>query len=133
MGKLGHLDKQLVQRRDDWVDRVRKLVKTIATWSASEEWQVDHDEKTIHEELLGEYQVPVAVVHVPGGQLQIQPVALHVVGADGRVDIEAYPTLNRVKLVGYEGGWRIYTDSNVPLHADWEQGTFVRLAQELLA
>jgi hypothetical protein len=133
MSKPDKRDEHWVQRRDDWIERTQHLVNDIVEWSESQDWEVNIDTKTIHEELLGEYEVPVASVHVPGGQLQVQPVALHVIGADGRVDLEAYPTLNRVKLVGHEDGWQIYTDSNIPLHAEWKQETFIQLAQELLA
>lgn len=60
-------------------------------------------------------------------------VALHVVGGDGRVDLEGYPTLSRVKLIGTPGGWTIMTDSNVPLRLPWNADTFRQLAEDLVA
>jgi hypothetical protein len=60
-------------------------------------------------------------------------VGLHIVGGDGRVDIEGYPTLNRVKLIGVPGGWTIMTDSNVPLRVPWNAETFHQLARDLVS
>jgi len=36
-------------------------------------------------------------------------------------------------LLGRGEDWLIMTDSRVPLHADWNEKTFVRLAPELVA
>jgi hypothetical protein len=65
--------------------------------------------------------------------IHVIPVAQHVVGADGRIDIEAFPALNRVKLIGRGEQWVIYTDSNIPLRQPWNAETFVQLAQDLTA
>ena len=46
--------------------------------------------------------------------------------------IEAFPTLNRVKLIGRGADWEIYTDSNVPLRQLWGAETFAQLAGDLL-
>ena len=55
-------------------------------------------------------------------------------GGDGRVDVEVYPTLSRVRLDGADdGGWVIMTDSNVPLRLPWNGDTFRQLAQDLVA
>ena len=60
---------------------------------------MEREDKTIREKLLGQYVVPLLRMVVPGGELQLNPIALHVSGGDGRVDLEALPTLSRVKLV----------------------------------
>lgn len=122
------------QRRDEWVDRVRRLVEQVAGWAQGQGWKADHDTKQVREELLGAYTVPTLRVRPPGGELALEPVGAHIAGGDGRVDLEAYPTLNRVKLIGETGGgWRIITDSNVPLREPWDEQTFAQLAKDLLA
>ena len=54
-------------------------------------------------------------------------------GADGRVDLEAWPSLNRVRLVPAADQWKFITDSNVPLDSPWGSDAFVRLAKHLTA
>jgi hypothetical protein len=121
------------QRRQDWVSRVVALVDQVEQWCAAAGWAVERDEKTIREKLLGEYVVPQLRVKAPGGELQLNPIGLDVIGGDGRVDLEAYPTLARVKLIGVNGTWSLMADPNVPLRRPWTSETFVELAQDLLS
>ena len=69
----------------------------------------------------------------PDGELLLEPVALFVRGARGRVDLEAFPSQSRVKLLLDNGTWQIMTDSNVPLRQPWTEDTFVQLARDLLS
>lgn len=120
-------------RRQEWITRVNGLADQIRTWAVAEGWQVQQGSKTIQEPQLGEYQVPVLTIRLPGGELMINPIGLHIVRGGGRVDIEATPTLNRVKLIGSNGTWIVMTDSNVPLRMDWTAQRFAELARDLLA
>jgi hypothetical protein len=124
---------QFDQRRENWVLRTRSLADQVSQWCQAEGWKVEEEEKTIQEDLLGTYHAPTLRIHVPGGELLLNPIALHVVGGNGRVDLEAFPTLARVKLIGIPDGWRIMTDSNVPIRQPWNQKNFVQLAHDLLS
>jgi hypothetical protein len=121
------------QRREEWVRRVNDLTSDVERWALAEGWSAHRHTTRLKERLLGDYTVPTLQIRMPGGELYLKPVALHVVGGDGRVDLEAWPTLNRVKLVGRGGGWQIITDSNVPLHEEWGRDAFVRVANDLQA
>ena len=107
-------------------------------WSQAAGWAVEVERTAIEERLYGRYEASAARVQLPKGDLPeravlIMPVALEVKGGDGRVDLEGYPTLSRVMLLGDDGGWIIMTDSNVPLRLPWNEGTFRQLAQDLVA
>lgn len=121
------------QRRDEWIGRVADLITQVDEWSQAEGWNVERQRKIVQEKLLGAYEVDALVIRLQGGEIHVKPIALHVVGADGRVDIEAFPTLSRIKLVGVAGGWQIMTDSNVPLREPWNRETFVQLVHDLLS
>jgi hypothetical protein len=132
------LTPELQARRDDWVRRVTALVEQIAEWSREARWRVELGRESIDERLLGRYEAPTARVTLPPGDLperavMVVPVGLHVAGGDGRIDLEGYPTLSRVKLIGVREGWTIMTDSNVPLRLPWNADTFRQLAQDLVA
>ena len=124
---------QLQQRRDEWISRIEAMAEMIGGWAKAEGWQIRFDRKTLDEELLGSYIVPTLIITMPGGELSMNPIALHVAGGNGRIDLEAFPTLSRVKLIGIASGWQIMTDSNVPLRAPWNRETFAQLARDLLA
>jgi hypothetical protein len=119
------------QQRDQWIARVEALVTQVTEWSIAEGWTVERAPKTIREKLLGTYDVSKLHVKLPGGELILEPIGIQVPGEDGRVDLEAFPTLNRVKLIGGQE-WRIITDSNVPLRLPWNRETYAQLAHDLL-
>lgn len=121
------------QRRQEWVARVNALADQVQQWCEAEGWGVEREEKPIREKAFGQYVVPLLRITAPGGELHLNPIALHVIGGDGRVDLEAFPTLSRIKLVGENGHWKIMTDSNVPLRRPWDPQTFVELAHDLLS
>jgi hypothetical protein len=132
------LTPELQDRRDEWVRRLTALVDQITEWSQQAGWRVEIGRQTINERLLGEYEAPVAHVTLPPGDLPeravlVVPIALHVPGGDGRVDLEGHPTLSRVRLIGAGNDWIIMTDSNVPLRVPWNRETFQQLAQDLVA
>jgi hypothetical protein len=120
------------QQRDQWIARVEALVTQIAEWSVAEGWTVERGQKTLREKLLGSYEAPRLQIKLPGGELLLEPIALQAGGGDGRVDLEAFPTLSRVKLIGGPE-WRIITDSNVPLRLPWNRETYAQLAHDLLS
>ena len=124
---------QSLHLREDWLARVRALEDQIAAWAVQQQWSVEQFDHPVQERLLGAYSAPAIRVRLTGGELEIIPVALNASGADGRVDVKAYPTLSRVKLIGTAQGWQIMTDSNVPIRLPWTEETFVQLAHDLLA
>lgn len=120
-------------RRDQWIARVEALVEQLEAWASAQGWATARTDRIVNERLLGQYTVPALRIRLPAGEVHILPVGLNVVGASGRVDMEAFPTLNRVKLVGQDDAWQVYTDSNVPLRQPWNAETFVQVANDLLA
>ena len=134
MPKAG-LDKHLKSRLRDWTSRVESLATQVKGWAEKEHWPVHESERDVTEEHLGTYAVPVLRIRVldAGGEVHLDPVGLHIIGGDGRVDLSAFPSLNRVKLIGAEKEWQVYTDSNVPLGKPWSRKTFVDLARDLAA
>ena len=124
---------QKTSRIQEWQAAVNAAMNDAQQWSEQEGWLVRREEKTAHEELLGDYVVPMLHIRVSDGELLVNPVGLHVIGADGRVDLEGWPSLNRVKLIRRQGQWQLFTDSNVPLRRPWTKETFAELAKDLVA
>jgi hypothetical protein len=133
MKTTAEMQAQLKSRREAWIARVTSLANQVSEWSVAEGWKVERHEKEITEEFLGTYRVPEVVVRLDIGELIIAPVALHIAGGNGRVDLEAVPTLARVKMVGAGIGWKLFADPNVPLRVDWNRENFVQLARDLLS
>src|SRR5205823_1345349 len=119
--------------RERWTQTVQSLCDQVTAWSESQGWQVARKEMEITEELLGAYAVPMLVIQTSHGALMLEPVARLVMGAQGRIDLYAYPTLFRVMLLrnSRDGRWMIRTDSGIFLRQPWNEETFLSLAADL--
>ena len=121
------------RRPERWKNRVDLLVDQIESWAKDVGWKADRDTKLAAEWLPKGCPAPALVVRMRRGELQVRPVPFDDRGTHGRVDLEGYPTMNRVSLLWRRGTWEIMTESNVPLRAPWGAGTFVQLAKDLVA
>jgi hypothetical protein len=113
-----------------WVTRVNELAALISEWSRLEGWTVEAGTKRVSEEGIGDVDLPRLEVTMPEGRILFEPIG-RTLGGGLRVDLEGWPTLSRVKIMGDE--WRIVTDSNVPLRVPWNRDSFVQLAHDLVA
>jgi hypothetical protein len=132
---------------DEWTGLVNALAEQISTWASEEAWSVEKDQKQVDEGPFGVYKVPVLTLEVPdrrrfnsrwfrlpGGRLILEPIARNFPG-NGIVELYAYPTLYRVRLIlrSEAASWEVLTDSGIPLHQEWNKENFVTLANDLLA
>lgn len=119
--------------RQAWIDRVENLLSQVRGWAEEEGWLVTVAEKQITERVLGDYVVGELFMKTPQGHLVLEPVARSVSGADGRVDLYAWPSLNRVILIRRQDRWVVRTDSGVNWPRPWGRDCFVELARGLTA
>jgi hypothetical protein len=121
------------QKRDHWIALVSSLMDDIVRWCEQHGWSVIRSTKRVSEEHIGEYEVPALTIHTPAIQLHIDPVGLNIIGAQGRVDILAYPSLNRLLLVRKDDQWMLFTESRVAWPQDWGSETFAKITRSLAA
>jgi hypothetical protein len=119
------------QKRDDWLAKLRDLMDSIKSWAEQRRWFVDEQEKTIEEDHIGQYGVPTLFIQAPSGKIHVEPIGCNIIGAQGRVDIESFPSLNRLLLVLVNGKWKIKTDSRVDWPEPWSEQSFVNLVKAL--
>lgn len=122
---------------DEWRQIVDKLEEEITDWCENQGWAVTQTETHVIDARpqFGYYVIPSLSIetHTSENRLIVDPMA-HALDGTGMIRVYAWPTLYRVRLL-YRGGtakWEILTDSRIPLHEDWNETTFVRLAQDLL-
>jgi hypothetical protein len=121
------------QLRSEWLKVVDALAHQVRGWAAKKGWSVTDEQREVNEERLGVYQVPVLQIDTPRGQVILEPIARDVAGADGRVDLYAWPTHFRVKLLrSGDESWYVRTDSGINWPHPWREETFVELAEGLL-
>jgi hypothetical protein len=113
-----------------WVTRANELAAMISDWSRLEGWTIESETKLLSEKGIGDFQVPRLEITMPEGRVIFEPIG-RTFGGGLRIDLEGWPTLSRVKVMGDD--WRIITDSNVPLRVPWNRESFVQLAHDLVA
>jgi len=104
---------------------------SIKSWAEQRRWFVDEQEKTVEEDHIGRYTVPTLFIQAPGGKIHVEPIGCDIIGAEGRVDIESFPSLNRLLLILVNGEWKIKTDSRIDWPEPWSEQSFVNLVNAL--
>ena len=118
-------------KRENWIQLVKDLTKKIKKWAKSEEWVVSDQQKNISELHLGQYKIPTLLIQTPNGTIQIDPIGCNIVGAEGRVDILSFPSLNRIILIRIENKWQVKTDSRIDWPKPWGKKTFIDIVSKL--
>ena len=133
MSAAGPISPSEVDReRDAWVRTVDALLADVERWSRQRNWLVARQPKTIDDDNgFGPYQTEVLFVQCGQGRVYLDPIGRFVARADGRVDLCAFPSLNRVMLLRRGDTWRVMTDSGVAWPKPWGDETFAELALEL--
>ena len=116
-----------------WRERLASLTAEVRRWAESEKWPVSAEEKAIEEPGLPPYAATLLHIQTPQGRVDLEPIAFRVLGTGGRVELAAWPSLNRVSLQAKNGSWVVWTDSNIPWPKPWGRDTFIELARELAA
>ena len=120
-------------KKTEWQKSIKELVDDICLWARDNDWIVVQHEKSITEDHLGTYQVPELNIKIPGGHLIVEPIGRNIIGAEGRVDIYAFPTLQRILLVRDHNNWSVKTADFVNWPQSWNKETFIDLAKNLIS
>ena len=78
-------------KRDGWIKAVNDLYTTIEDdflEAAKEDVQIDHQEKVVKENNIGEYTIKELILRVGDEQVIFSPKGTNIVGAKGRIDVE---------------------------------------------
>ena len=116
----------------EWTRLVGELIDQIRQWATDQGWQVNVQEIERQESELGTYATHRLDIQGPRGHLVVEPKARYVMGADGRVDLYAWPSLNRLLIVRAGDQWKLHTASGVDWPAPWGRDTFVNVGTELM-
>jgi hypothetical protein len=124
---------QLGNGRSEWVEAANKQADAVRRWAEEEGWDVELSSGDGFESAPGEHGIPVLTIRTPEGRVVFEPVAREILGATGRIDLYAWPTLFRVMLIRrLDGNWIIRTESGLNWPHEWNRETFLELAEGLV-
>jgi hypothetical protein len=120
--------------RAEWLHTIEQILGEIEHWAHDAGWLVSRSRRTIQEDSIGTYDAPILQVKTPPGNLIVEPIAYSIFsGVKGRIDLYAWPSMHRVRLVKVDDQWRVRTDSGINWPKPWGRETFLELANELTA
>ncbi|MBM4032425.1 MAG: hypothetical protein FJ291_11640 [Planctomycetes bacterium] len=115
-----------------WLAVVDKLMSDIERWAKEKEWLAARLEpKLVTERSAGTYSVSDLRIRTNSGVLDVAVVGREISGAEGRVDLVAFPTMDRFMLIRTRGRWVVETDLGFPWPKKWGKATFLELARML--
>jgi hypothetical protein len=117
----------------EWRGALGRLFDEVEKWSTSQGWAVRRDPKRVKEGILGEYDVPVMLIHTPQNNRYIlDPTARVVVGdATGRVDLCFMPSYDSAVIVRIDGIWYVLPERPGERRRRWTRRTFLNVAARL--
>ncbi len=118
------------EQRDDWVAAVEQVVSDAEAWAMEQHWLVHRGPKTITEDRIGSYEVPVLLIQAPAGRFVIDPIARYVIGASGKIEFCVFPSYDYVMIIRTEAGWQFETNPKT-VSRPWSKQTFFEVVSEL--
>jgi hypothetical protein len=127
-------------KRDRFESEVEVLYSNVEAWSKNEKWNVQREPWIAPSTpVLRAKGIDSLAITLPNadGALLLQPIGHDIAGADGRIDLLAYPSSNRVRLLLMVDAttnvarWVARTDSGIDWPYDWNENTFKQLALAL--
>ena len=77
--------------RKDWVEKVRKLIVTVADWAERQDWATRKIVKEVEDPQIGNYVAPALLLQHETVRLFLEPTGLDATGQDGFVDFYRMP------------------------------------------
>lgn len=116
-----------------WQHKCLALAAEVRAWSEEQGWRVTAEPQSIAENGTPSYEVTALTIELPEGEVRLEPVSIGWRGRGGRVELAAWPSLHRVRLMDRDGQWVIMTGSGIAYPMPWSRDTFFHLARELAA
>jgi hypothetical protein len=117
--------------RAEWTGNVEEFIRQAEEWGRARDWAIRRYPKEGKDALLGRYQVPQLLVHLPEARVMLDPVGRFVAGGTGLVDLYAMPSLAGRSVVRREQGWRLLPDKATGRVKDWSEEVFDSVVREL--
>jgi hypothetical protein len=101
--------KRLVDARHAWLDRLGKLVGSLAQWATEFGWSTKIIEKKMEDPEIGNYKAPALLMQEELVRILLEPVARSAPGTEGLVDLYLMPSYDDIaSLYYYNGRWNVH-------------------------
>jgi hypothetical protein len=116
--------------RQEWLGEINQVLHHAEEWCARRRWPSRRDEKQIAEDFLGTYTAPRLLIAKDASRLILEPVARFVAGADGLIELAAWPAYDSARITRTNGVWYVHPVAG-GRRRRWSEEAFVQAAAEL--
>jgi hypothetical protein len=116
--------------RDEWVGAVERIADDAEAWVREQGWLAHREYKTLTEDQIGSYEVPVLTIQTFTAHLILDPIARYIMGASGRIDFCVFPSYDYFLVVRTEAGWQFATNPPT-VNRPWSKESFLEIVPEL--
>jgi hypothetical protein len=107
--ELEAIARQRIATRNEWIEKLRKLVTAVKGWADEFDWATRIVEKKIQDAEIGNYTAPALVLQKETVRLFLEPIARTAPGADGVVDLCLMPAYDDIaSLFFYNNRWNVH-------------------------
>jgi hypothetical protein len=107
--ELEEVARQRITARQEWLERLRKLLITVKGWAEELGWATRIVEKKMEDAEIGDYKAPALLLQRESVRLFLDPVARDAPGTDGAVDLCLMPTYDDIaSLYHYNNRWNLH-------------------------
>src|SRR5258708_4111194 len=95
--------------RDEWLDRLSKLVGSVKTIAEELGWSTRTIEKTMQDSQIGAYKAPALILQFETIRVLLDPIARSAPGAEGVVDLYLMPAYDDIASLYFcDGVWQLH-------------------------
>ena len=107
--ELEGIARQRVDARQEWFDRLGKLVDSVKQWATDLGWSTKVIEKKMEDPEIGNYKAPALLVQEELVRILLEPVARSAAGTEGLVDLYLMPSYDDIaSLYYYNDRWNVH-------------------------
>jgi hypothetical protein len=98
----------LDQLRDEWLNRLSRLIHDVKEWAEELGWSTRRIEVTLSDSQIGDYKAPAILLQEESHKVLVEPVARSAPGAEGIVDFYLMPAYDDIaSLYFHENEWHV--------------------------
>lgn len=97
------------QLREDWLNRLSELIRTVQGWAEVKGWSTRQIEITLEDSQIGKYKAPALLLQEETTRILLEPITRSAPNADGVVDLYLMPAYDDIaSLYLCDGQWHLH-------------------------
>jgi hypothetical protein len=107
--ELEGIARQRVTARNEWLEKLRKLVAAVKEWAEELDWATRAVDKKMEDAEIGNYRAPGLLLQHETVRLFLEPVARTAPGTEGVVDLYLMPSYDDIASLYYHNSrWNVH-------------------------